>query len=367
MGRLAGAPERSGGTLLPDGRADGAEPSQGSPGRSRRSNALRGAGLLVAVGVLVLAILLSIAVGSTQIPLSTVLDVLAHRGNSNAAIVIWDLRLPRTLLSIAVGAALAVSGALMQALTRNPLADPGLLGVNAGASTAVVIAIAFLGLSSLVSYVWFALLGAALASGVVYLLGSRGRGGANPVRLALAGTAVTAALTAFISAITLTNTDVFDQYRFWSVGSLAGRDASVLTQVAPFLVIGLLLALGLGGALNAIALGEETGSALGAHLTRTRILGACALTLLCGAATAAAGPIGFVGLTIPHVARAITGPDQRWVLAYSAVLGPILMIGADTIGRIVVRPGELEVGIVTAVVGAPVFIALVRRRRIAAL
>jgi iron complex transport system permease protein len=282
-------------------------------------------------------------------------------------IVIRDLRLPRTMLGVAVGAALGLAGALMQALTRNPLADPGLLGVNAGASAAVVVAIGFFGVRSLTGYVWFAFVGAAAISGAVYLLGATGRSGATPVRLALAGTAIGAALTAFISAVTLTNTEVFDRFRFWAVGSLAGREADVVTQVLPFLVAGLLLGLALARPLNAIALGEDTGKALGAHLGRTRILGAVAITLLCGAATAAVGPIGFIGLTIPHVARAITGPDQRWVLPYSVVLAPILLLGSDIIGRIVVPPSELEVGIVTAAVGAPFFIYLVRRRRIAQL
>jgi iron complex transport system permease protein len=187
------------------------------------------------------------------------------------------------------------------------------------------------------------------------------------VRLALAGTAVTAVLAAFISGVTLLDQQAFDQYRFWSVGALAGRDLSVLYDVAPFLAAGAVVALLLARPLNALALGDDTGRALGAHLGRTRLLGALAVTLLCGAATAAAGPIGFVGLTVPHVARAITGPDQRWVLPYSAVLAPILLLASDVLGRVIARPGEIEVGIVTAFVGAPVFIALVRRRRIAQL
>ncbi len=271
------------------------------------------------------------------------------------------------MLGVVVGAALGLAGALMQALTRNPLADPGLLGVNAGASAAVVTAIGFFGVTSLTGYVWFAFVGAAVISLAVYLLGATGRSGATPVRLALAGTAIGAALTAYISAITLTNTEVFDRFRFWAVGSLAGREADVVNQVLPFLVAGLLVGLALARPLNALALGEDTGKALGAHIGRTRILGALAITLLCGAATAAVGPIGFIGLTIPHVARAITGPDQRWVLPYSVVLAPILLLGSDIIGRIVVPPSELEVGIVTAAVGAPFFIYLVRRRRIAQL
>jgi iron complex transport system permease protein len=338
-----------------------------APAAQGRSGAWRGAGLLVAVAVLVVVALLSVAIGAKPIPVGTVLHELLHYDGSDDGVIIRSLRIPRTLLGLAVGVALGLAGALMQALTRNPLADPGLLGVNAGAAAAVVTAVGVLGITSPSAYVWFALLGAAIASVLVYVLGSRGRSAATPVRLALAGTAVTAVLAAFISGVTLLDQQAFDQYRFWSVGALAGRDLSVLYDVAPFLAAGAVVALLLARPLNALALGDDTGRALGAHLGRTRLLGALAVTLLCGAATAAAGPIGFVGLTVPHVARAITGPDQRWVLPYSAVLAPILLLASDVLGRVIARPGEIEVGIVTAFVGAPVFIALVRRRRIAQL
>lgn len=337
------------------------------PAERRLPRITRPAGLLLGVAVLVLLVGLSAAVGTRSIPLGEVLDHLRADDGSQDAAVVRDLRIPRTLVGIAVGVALGLSGALMQAITRNPLADPGILGVQAGASAAVVVAIGFLGVSDPSGYVWFAFVGAALASVAVYALGSMGRGGATPVRLALAGTATYAALSAFIEGVTLLDPVAFDDFRFWRVGSLAGRDLDVLAQVGPFLLAGTLLALGLARSLNAIALGDETGRALGANLGRTRILAAVAITLLCGAATAAAGPIAFVGLTIPHVARAITGPDQRWVFPYCVLLGPILILAADVLGRIVVRPGELQVGIVTALVGAPVFIALVRRTRIAQL
>lgn len=342
---------------------------QSAPAVSAGRQTVRITGLLVALGVLALIMLASVAVGSKAIPLPTVLDALFHDNGSTAHVIVWDLRLPRTLLGLAVGVGLGLAGALMQALTRNPLADPGILGVNAGAAAAVVFAIGVLGLSNMLAYVWFAFLGAAVASVAVYLLGSRGRSGATPVRLALAGTAVGAALAAFTKGLVLLDSQTFDKFRFWAVGSLGGRESTgqVLAQVAPFFVVGAIVALLLGRSLNAIALGDEMGRALGAHIGRTRWLGALAITLLCGAATAAAGPIGFVGLTVPHVARTITGPDQRWVLPYSMVLAPILLLGSDILGRVVVRPGELEVGIVTAIVGAPVFIALVRRKRVAQL
>ncbi|HEX3812460.1 MAG TPA: iron chelate uptake ABC transporter family permease subunit [Mycobacteriales bacterium] len=332
-----------------------------------RRNAVRATGLAIAVVTLLLVMLASIAIGARTVAPHTIFDALFHYNGSYDQIVVRDLRLPRTLIGATVGAALGLAGAVMQALTRNPLADPGLLGVNSGAAAAVVLAIGVLHLSSVTSYVWFAFVGAALAAVAVYLLGSRGRAGATPVRLALAGTAVAAALSAFTSAMVLIDPKTFDQFRFWAVGSLSGRGMTVLAQVAPFVVVGVLLALLSARALNAIALGDDAGRALGAHIGRTRALGALAVTLLCGAATAAVGPIGFVGLTVPHVARAITGPDQRWVLPYSLVLAPILLLGSDIIGRIVLRPSELQVGIVTAFVGAPVFITLVRRRRVAQL
>jgi iron complex transport system permease protein len=323
--------------------------------------------VLAAVAALAAVAVLSLAIGAKPIPVADVFGGLLHDDGSEQAAIVRELRVPRTLVGLSVGIALGLAGALMQALTRNPLADPGLLGVDAGAAAAVVVAIAVLGLASPAAYVWFAFAGAAAASIVVYLLGSRGRAGATPVRLALAGTAIAAALTAFTNGMTLLDPLTFDDFRFWSVGALGGRDLGILADVGPFLLAGALLALALARPLNALALGDDAGRGLGAHVGRTRALGAVAITLLCGGATAVAGPIGFVGLTVPHAARAIAGPDQRRVLAYSVVLAPILLIGADVIGRVVVRPGELEVGIVTALVGAPVFIALVRRTRIAQL
>ena len=327
----------------------------------------RSAGLLAASLALAVAVMLSLALGAKSIPLADVVRDLFHPDGSQDATIIHELRIPRTLLGLAVGVALGLAGALMQALTRNPLADPGLLGVNAGAAAAVVAAVGVFGVGSLSGYVWFAFLGAGLAAVVVYLLAAGGRGGATPVRLALAGTAVTAALLAVTQAITLLDRDAFETWRFWWVGSLAGRDSETLAQVAPFLIAGTALALTLARPLNALALGDDAGRALGAHVHRTRLLGGVAITLLCGAATAAAGPIAFVGLTIPHIARAIVGPDQRWVLAYSLVLAPLLLLVADVAGRLLARPGELQVGIVCAFVGAPVFLMLVRRRRIAQL
>lgn len=331
-----------------------------------RSRAVASVGLAVSVALLAVAVALSLAIGARSIPLAEVVDALLHGGRSAEAEIVREIRLPRTLLGIAVGASIGVAGALMQALTRNPLADPGLLGVNAGASAAVVIALS-LGLAGATGSIWFAFAGAALASIAVYAIGGAGRGGATPVRLALAGTALTAALTALIYGIALSDARLLQQYNFWSVGSLSGRGRVQLDTILPFLVVGAALALLLARPLNALALGADSARALGARVGRTRIGGAISITLLCGAATAAAGPMYFLGLTVPHAGRAICGPDERWVLAYSAVLGAALMLVADVIGRVLVRPGELPVGVMVAVIGAPVFIALVRRKRIAAL
>jgi iron complex transport system permease protein len=324
-------------------------------------------GLVLVLAALVVVLVLSISVGSRPIPVDRVWSLVWHPDGSDDAIIVHDLRIPRTILGLLVGGALGVAGALMQALTRNPLADPGLLGVNAGAAAAVVTATAAFGTADALTYVWFAFAGAAIASVAVYGVGATGRSGATPVRLALAGTAVSFALIAYVQGLTIIDRDTLDQYRFWQVGALAGHPASLNWQIAPFIVAGLVIALALARSLNAVALGEDAGRALGASLPRTRVLGAVAITLLCGAATAAAGPIAFVGLAVAHAARAITGPDQRWALPFSALLAPVMVLGADVIGRVVIRPGELEVSIVAAVIGGPLFVAIVRRRRIAQL
>jgi len=326
------------------------------------------AGLVLAVGVLAVVCLASIAIGAKPIPFSTVIDALLHVDPSNSDhLIIRSLRIPRTVVGLLAGAALGVGGAVMQGLTRNPLADPGILGVNAGAALFVVIGIYGFGLSSLLGYVWFAFAGAALASGLVYALGALGREGATPVKLALAGAAVTAMLGSVTSAILLLDVETLDQFRFWNVGSLAGRTSTIAANVAPFVIVGLVLAIASGPMLNNLSLGDDVARGLGQRIGRSRILGAVCIVLLCGAATAAAGPIVFVGLAVPHVARAICGPDYRWILLYSMVLSPVLLLGADIVGRVIARPGEVQVGIVTAIVGAPVFIFLVRRRRLAEL
>ncbi|RBM04813.1 iron ABC transporter permease [Streptomyces sp. PT12] len=349
--------------MLKPGAASHAPAPEAAPAPRRTTR--RALGLLAAVGALVCVTAASIALGARSVPLGDVWHALFQYSGTDNDVVVRDVRLPRTLLGLLCGGALGLAGAVMQALTRNPLADPGLLGVNAGASAAVVSAISFLGVTSLTGYVWFAFLGAALVSVLVYALG--GTRSATPVRLALAGTAVTAALFGYINAVQLLDTAALDRMRFWSVGSLASANPEVIRQVLPFIATGVLLALALARPLNAIALGEDTARALGTRVNHTRVLAMLAVTLLCGAATAACGPIVFVGLMVPHIVRAITGPDARWILPYATVLSPVLLLGADVIGRLVTRPAELQVGIVTSLIGGPVFIYLVRRRKMAQL
>ncbi|MYW89601.1 iron chelate uptake ABC transporter family permease subunit [Amycolatopsis rubida] len=342
--------------------------SPAPPGADRRRlTTLRIAGLVVILALVLAAMLVSVAVGAKHLPLGVVWDAVFHFDGSYDANLVWDQRIPRTLLGALVGAALGGAGALMQAVTRNPLADPVLFGVEAGASVAVVTAISFLGVSSLSGYVWFALAGAAATSVLVYVLGASSRGGATPVRLALAGTVVTAVLTGVITAFTTMHAKTWQVMRFWTIGSLVNRGYDVLWEVLPFIAAGVVLGLAVTGALNALALGDDAGRALGAHAGRTRIVSMLAIVLLCGGATAAAGPIGFVGLAVPHAVRAIAGPDNRWVVPYSMAVAPLLVVGADVVGRVVLPTGELEAGVVTAVIGAPVFIHLVRRKRLAKL
>lgn len=323
--------------------------------------------LVLASVVVAVVVVLSLALGARQVDFGAVVEALvAPATGNNDHMVVRDLRVPRTVLGLLAGAALGLGGALMQGLTRNPLADPGLLGVNAGASLFVVLGISLLGITASSGQVWLAFAGAMAATIVVYLVSSGPRG-PSPLSLTLAGTAVTAALTSVITLVLLSDLETLNQYRFWSVGSLTGRDLEAAFGVLPFLAVGAVLAVVLGPSLNVLALGEDVARGLGAHLGRLRVLAAIAIVLLCGAATALVGPIVFVGLVAPHLARRLVGGDYRWILALSAVGGAALLTLSDVIGRLIVPPGELEAGLVVALIGAPVMIAVVRGRRAAAL
>ncbi|MFC8516105.1 FecCD family ABC transporter permease [Streptomyces sp. NPDC057257] len=331
-------------------------------GRTRHP---RATGLLLGLALLVTASALSLTVGTQHIPLADVWSGLVSPSGSRFDNIVRELRLPRTLIGIAVGAALGLAGGVMQILTRNPLADPGLLGVNAGASAAVVTAIGVFGITSFTGYLWFALAGAAVAAAAVNALG--GARSATPVRLALAGTAVNAALFGYVNGLQLWDLSTLDSMRHWSVGTLAGRSSQLLLTALPLLVAGTLLSFALARPLGALSLGADHARAVGASVRRTRILSIVAITLLCGGATAVCGPIGFVGLMIPHAVRAFTGPDPRWLLPYCALFAPALLLVSDVIGRVLVPPSEIEVDIVTSFLGGLLFIHLVRQRKVAQL
>ncbi len=325
-------------------------------------------GLIVSTAVLVVAVIASLAIGSRAIdPLIVLQSLFSYDDENPLHLMVMELRVPRTLLGIVVGAALAVCGGLIQAFTRNPLADPGILGVNAGASFAVTFAVGVLGLTAPGAYVPFALAGAFVLTVLVYVLGSFGASGATPMKLTLAGVALGAAFTGFTTAIVLRDLGTLQVMRFWGVGSIGGRTLDQLAWAAPLIAIGLLIGLLCARSLNALALGDDLAQALGARVRVTRILVIIAVTLLAGTSVAAAGPIAFVGLMIPHIVRWFTGPDQRWVLTYSMVIGPAFLLFADILGRIVLPNGEMRVGIVTALLGAPILIILVRRKRVSGL
>ena len=276
-------------------------------------------------------------------------------------------RIPRTLLALLIGAALGLSGAVMQGVTRNPLADPGILGVTTGAALAVVTGIAFFGLTSPTSYIWVAIAGAAGAAVFVYAIGSLGRGGATPLKLALAGAASAAAFTSLVSAILLPRVDVMNAFRFWQIGGVGGASFGSISLVLPFLVVGALVCIGSARGLNSLALGDDVAAGLGERVAVTRLVAAVGAVLLCGAATAVAGPIAFVGLVVPHLCRLLIGIDHRWLLPFSMLVGAILLTAADVVGRVVARPAEIDVGIITALIGAPFFIYIVRRQKVRAL
>lgn len=332
----------------------------------RRSARVRVTWLLVLAAVLLAVMTASLAFGSRDVAWSDVWSALggADQTLEEAAVT---KRVPRTLLAVVVGAALGVSGTVMQGVTRNPLADPGILGVNMGASLAVVTAIAHFGLASASGYIWVAMTGAALTAGFVYTVGSLGRGGATPLKLALAGAAISAALASLVSAVVLPRNDISDTFRLWQIGGVGGASYSQLGSVVPFLAAGFLLCLASARALNSLALGDDLAAGLGERVALVRATSALGAVVLCGASTAVAGPIAFVGLLVPHTCRLLVGVDHRWLLPFAALGGAVLLTAADVVGRVVARPSEIDVGILTAIIGAPFFIQIVRRQKVRSL
>lgn len=332
-----------------------------APPRAARNH--RAVGLAVATVVLVAMCIASLAIGTQNVSLSTVWQAVTDYRDIGDQWIVHDLRIPRTVLGLLVGLALGLSGTLIQAVGRNPLADSEILGINSGAALFVVAAIAFLGFSGIWTYIGFAFLGALFAMLMVYLIGMTGRATVTPVRVLLAGVAIGAVMDGFGFVIRLQNPRAFDNMRFWDAGALDGRPLEVAGAIAPFIAAGAVLCLVVSRSLNITALGDDLAKSMGSNVVRTQVLSLTAVTLLAGAATAGAGPIGFVGLMVPHAVRRFTGPDWRWVLAYATVVAPSLMLAADIVGRVVIRPSELPAGIVTAFLGAPVLIWLIRRSK----
>jgi iron complex transport system permease protein len=319
---------------------------------------------VVLLAGLVLVAAASLAIGASDIGLHTVVDAFLRHDPANPDhIAVISKRLPRTVVGLVAGAALGLAGTVAQGVTRNPLADPGILGINQGAALSVVVGIAAFDASSPGQYLWFAFAGAGLAAVLVWLIAGRGRDGATPVKLALAGSAVAATFLSLVSGVLMASQESLDRMRFWQVGSIAGRGFDVLLPALPALLIGSALALLLGRPLNLLALGDDAAHALGLPVNRARLFAGSVVVLLAGAATAVCGPIAFLGLIVPHLVRLATGPDYRGILAFSAPAAALVLLGADVVGRLLARPGEVQVGIVLAGIGAPVFIALVRGRK----
>ncbi|GHD73009.1 FecCD family ABC transporter permease [Streptomyces goshikiensis] len=337
-----------------------AQPPPPAPARTRLS---RGTSVLLLGGLLLAVVVIaSTGLGARDISALEIVKILLHPGGSGYNHdVLWTERIPRTLLGLAVGASLGASGLVMQALTMNPLSDPGVLGVEQGAAMFVVLGILFLDVSDAGGFFWLALAGSAVTAALVYLIGTRTNAGSTTIGLVLAGVAIAAVLASLVTLLVVRDEAVYSSLRFWSVGQLTGR-AQVLGEIAPFAVVGLLLALPLGRTLNLLSLGEESARGLGLRVQRAQLAAAAVAVTLCAAATAAVGPVAFVGLVAAHLARMLVGADHRWSLPLSMLCGAVLLVGADTVGRVVLDHGEVQVSVMTAIVGTPFFVWLARRR-----
>lgn len=323
--------------------------------------------IILCLALLSIMAIFSISLGAKSIAFSKVIDVLLGNDPDSLEATIILQRIPRTVFGILAGGALGISGALMQSITRNPIADPSILGVNTGASLFVVAGIAFFNITVAYQYIWLAIIGAGVTAVFVYSVASMGKDGATPLKLALSGSAVSIVLGSLVSTIMLPNNRVMEAFRFWQVGSIGSATWESIMLISPFLIVGLIISMFISGYLNNLALGDEAATALGTNVVMTRTIGALSSVLLCGATTALAGPIGFVGLIIPHIIRLIFGSEMSKMLPLSFLGSAILMLVSDIIGRIISLPGETEVGIVTAVLGAPVFILAIRKGRVKSL
>lgn len=319
-------------------------------------------GLMLGLLILLVCLIFSVSLGAAEIPLNQILTAFIQFDGSREHLIIQTIRLPRSLIALLVGSALAVSGALMQGLTRNPLADPGILGIESGAALAVVATIFVFGTSSLSILTIVAFLGAGVTAMLVYFLSSLGRGGATPLNITVAGAALTALISSLTTAILIVSQRTLEEIRFWLAGSLAGRDINILLQVLPFVATGLVLAFALGRQITTMSLGEDVAKGLGQQTAWVKITTAISVVLLAGSSVSLAGPIGFIGLVVPHMVRFFIKADYRWILPYSAVVGATLLLVADIAARVLLKPQELPVGVMTALVGAPFFVYLAKSK-----
>ena len=323
--------------------------------------------IILCLALLSVIAMFSVSLGVKRIAFSKVMEVIFGNDLDSIEATIILQRIPRTVFGILAGGALGISGALMQSITRNPIADPSILGVNTGASLFVVAGIAFFNITAAYQYIWLAIIGAGLTAVFVYIVASMGKDGATPLKLALSGSAVSIVLGSLVSTIMLPNNRVMEAFRFWQVGSIGSATWENITLISPFLILGFVISMLISGYLNNLALGDEAATALGTNVVLTRSVGALASVLLCGAATALAGPIGFIGLIIPHIVRLVFGSEMSKMLPLSFIGSGILLLLSDILGRIIGSPGETEVGIVTAVLGAPIFIFAIRKGRVKSL
>lgn len=322
---------------------------------------------LACIIILCICVIASLAWGSKNIGFSQAINALLNSSDTSFAALVVRERIPRTIFSIMAGASLGISGAIMQSITRNPIADPSILGVNTGASLFVVIGMAFFNINSANQYIWLALLGAGITAVIVYFIASIGNGGMTPIKLALSGAATSAVLSSLVSAVILPRSDVMDSFRFWQVGSVSGATWESIRLILPFFIIGLIISIVATPALNVLALGDDVARGLGVNIGIIRIICAIAGVILCGATTAIAGPIAFVGLMIPHSIRLIFGSDLKGIVPMSAIGGAAILTIADVIGRVIGSPSEVQVGIITAFIGAPILILIARKAKVKAL
>lgn len=322
---------------------------------------------VLGIVILFIAIALSITYGTKSVGLSHVWDAILGRNTDVYEVNIVQTRIPRTIFGIIAGASLSISGVLMQSITRNPIADPSILGVNAGASLFIVAGIAFFNIQSKFSYICLSFVGAMLTALIVYKLASVGYGGPTPIKLAISGSATSIALSSIISLIVMPDSSVMTTYRFWQIGSIGGTNYDDIKLILPITILAIIVSICISGNLNTLLLSEETAIALGLNVNRTRAIAAICGVLLCATTTALAGPISFIGLMVPHFIRMVVGSNHIPLIICSGIYGSSVLIISDVLGRILGRPGELESGIMTALIGAPVFIFIIRKAKVQSL